>query len=229
MGVLFCVRGAFSCPRCFPFALSPVGPAGAVPFTLSPWGRPSGLARLPVECAGPPLPSQRCYDGLVAAEHIEGHPTTLFHYEGDRAVCDVCPRACALRPGQRGLCFVRAAASDGSGVVLTTYGRSSGFCVDPIEKKPLNHFLPGSPVLSFGTAGCNLACKFCQNWDMSKSRRDGYARRQGDAGSESRRASRSIPVVAASHSPTTTQRSYSWSTPSMSRRPAAPSVSRPWR
>jgi pyruvate formate lyase activating enzyme len=55
-------------------------------------------------------------------------------------------------------------------VVLTTYGRSSGYCVDPIEKKPLNHFLPGSPVLSFGTAGCNLGCRFCQNWDISKSR-----------------------------------------------------------
>jgi len=82
--------------------------------------------------------------------------------------CDVCPRACKLREGQQGLCFVRA-CHDGE-VVLTTYGRSSGFCVDPIEKKPLNHFLPGSAVLSFGTAGCNLACKFCQNWDMSKSR-----------------------------------------------------------
>jgi pyruvate formate lyase activating enzyme len=58
----------------------------------------------------------------------------------------------------------------GDQMVLTTYGRSSGFCVDPIEKKPLNHFLPGTAVLSFGTAGCNLACKFCQNWDMSKSR-----------------------------------------------------------
>jgi pyruvate formate lyase activating enzyme len=55
-------------------------------------------------------------------------------------------------------------------VVLTTYGRSSGFCVDPIEKKPLNHFLPGTPVLSFGTAGCNLSCRFCQNWDISKSK-----------------------------------------------------------
>jgi pyruvate formate lyase activating enzyme len=66
------------------------------------------------------------------------------------------------------LCFVRA-NQDGK-VVLTTYGRSSGFCVDPIEKKPLNHFLPGTPILSFGTAGCNLACKFCQNWDISKSR-----------------------------------------------------------
>ena len=85
-----------------------------------------------------------------------------------RIQCDVCPRACKLRIGQQGLCFVRANVDDT--LVLTTYGRSSGFCVDPIEKKPLNHFLPGTPVLSFGTAGCNLACKFCQNWDMSKSR-----------------------------------------------------------
>jgi pyruvate formate lyase activating enzyme len=88
--------------------------------------------------------------------------------EDGRIQCDVCPRACKLREGQRGLCFVRARQHDA--VVLTTYGRSSGFCVDPIEKKPLNHFLPGSSVLSFGTAGCNLACRFCQNWDISKSR-----------------------------------------------------------
>ena len=73
-----------------------------------------------------------------------------------------------MREGQRGMCFVRAV--EGGEVVLTTYGRSSGFCVDPIEKKPLNHFLPGTPVLSFGTAGCNLACRFCQNWDISKSK-----------------------------------------------------------
>ena len=85
-----------------------------------------------------------------------------------RVQCDVCPRRCRLHEGQRGLCFVRG--RDRNGVELYTYGRSSGFCVDPIEKKPLNHFLPGSAVLSFGTAGCNLACKFCQNWDMSKSR-----------------------------------------------------------
>ncbi len=85
-----------------------------------------------------------------------------------RLQCDLCPRFCKLREGQRGLCFVRGRANDE--IVLTTYGRSSGFCVDPIEKKPLNHFLPGTPVLSFGTAGCNLACKFCQNWDISKSR-----------------------------------------------------------
>jgi pyruvate formate lyase activating enzyme len=96
-------------------------------------------------------------------------PTKYWHRLSDgRVQCDLCPRFCRLREGQRGMCFVRACA-DGQ-IVLTTYGRSSGFCVDPIEKKPLNHFLPGSSVLSFGTAGCNLACKFCQNWDISKSR-----------------------------------------------------------
>ena len=85
-----------------------------------------------------------------------------------RIQCDLCPRFCKLHDGQRGLCFVRA--RDGDHLVLTTYGRSSGFCIDPIEKKPLNHFLPGTPVFSFGTAGCNLTCKFCQNWDISKAR-----------------------------------------------------------
>ena len=96
-------------------------------------------------------------------------PTRYWHTLPDgRIQCDVCPRACRLREGQRGLCFVRGRISDQ--VVLASYGRSSGFCVDPVEKKPLNHFLPGTPVLSFGTAGCNLACRFCQNWDISKSR-----------------------------------------------------------
>lgn len=85
-----------------------------------------------------------------------------------RIQCELCPRDCKLHEGQRGLCFVRQ--REGDAMVLTTYGRSSGFCIDPIEKKPLNHFFPGSAVLSFGTAGCNLACKFCQNWDISKSR-----------------------------------------------------------
>ena len=88
--------------------------------------------------------------------------------ENGRIQCDLCPRFCKLLEGQRGLCFVRQRKA--GQIVLTTYGRSSGFCIDPIEKKPLNHFYPGSSVLSFGTAGCNLACKFCQNWDMSKSR-----------------------------------------------------------
>ncbi len=96
-------------------------------------------------------------------------PTRYWHaIDKGRVQCDLCPRYCKLKPGQRGLCFVRA-NQDGA-IVLTSYARSSGFCVDPIEKKPLNHFLPGTPVFSFGTAGCNLSCKFCQNWDISKSR-----------------------------------------------------------
>ncbi len=104
--------------------------------------------------------------GYVGNSHV---PTKYWHaLEDGRVQCDLCPRFCKLREGQRGMCFVRMC--EDKQVVLTTYGRSSGFCVDPIEKKPLNHFLPGTPVLSFGTAGCNLACKFCQNWDISKSR-----------------------------------------------------------
>ena len=97
------------------------------------------------------------------------HPARWWHTLPDgRVQCDLCPRDCQLHEGQRGACFVRQMV-DGA-MQLTTYGRSSGFCIDPIEKKPLNHFYPGSSVLSFGTAGCNLACKFCQNWDISKSR-----------------------------------------------------------
>ena len=98
-----------------------------------------------------------------------GRSTQYWHkLEDGRIQCDICPRKCKLQAGKKGLCFVRANQKDQ--IVLLTYGRSSGYCVDPIEKKPLNHFLPGTPVLSFGTAGCNLACKFCQNWDISKSR-----------------------------------------------------------
>ena len=97
------------------------------------------------------------------------HPARYWSRLDDgRVRCELCPRLCKLKEGQRGLCFVRQNLGDA--LVLTTYGRSSGFCVDPIEKKPLNHFFPGSAVLSFGTAGCNLACRFCQNWDISKSR-----------------------------------------------------------
>jgi pyruvate formate lyase activating enzyme len=97
----------------------------------------------------------------------ERYPAHYWHRTDDgRIQCDVCPRDCKLREGQRGACFVRMRESDE--MVLTTYGRSSGFCIDPIEKKPLNHFYPGSSVLSFGTAGCNLTCKFCQNSDISK-------------------------------------------------------------
>ena len=102
------------------------------------------------------------------------HPARWWHVlpaeegKAPRIQCDLCPRDCRLHDGQRGACFVRQ--NIGNQMVLTTYGRSSGFCIDPIEKKPLNHFYPGSSILSFGTAGCNLACKFCQNWDISKSK-----------------------------------------------------------
>jgi pyruvate formate lyase activating enzyme len=99
----------------------------------------------------------------------EQYPGRWWHLLDDgRMQCDLCPRDCRLHEGQRGACFVRQRVGDR--MVLTTYGRSSGFCIDPVEKKPLNHFYPGSSILSFGTAGCNLACKFCQNWDISKSR-----------------------------------------------------------
>lgn len=100
------------------------------------------------------------------------HDTVATHYwhflDDGRVQCDLCPRFCKLHEGQRGLCFVRQNLNNQ--IVMTSYGRSSGFAIDPIEKKPLNHFLPGTPIFSFGTAGCNLACKFCQNWDISKSR-----------------------------------------------------------
>ena len=103
----------------------------------------------------------------------KSHPARWWHKLDDgRIQCDLCPRDCRLHEGQRGACFVRM-RPEGEGsdrLLLTTYGRSSGFCIDPIEKKPLHHFYPGSSILSFGTAGCNLTCKFCQNWDISKSR-----------------------------------------------------------
>ncbi len=103
---------------------------------------------------------------LIAADTVRGE----YHHalEGGKVQCDLCPRHCRLHEGQRGFCFVRE-LRDGA-VVLTSYGRASGFCIDPIEKKPLNHFYPGTSVLSFGTAGCNLGCRFCQNWDISKAR-----------------------------------------------------------
>lgn len=105
----------------------------------------------------------------MSGSTLMAYPAQYWHALDDgRIQCDLCPRDCKLHDQQRGACFVRQ--RQGEGLVLTTYGRSSGFCIDPIEKKPLNHFYPGSSILSFGTAGCNLACKFCQNWDISKSR-----------------------------------------------------------
>ncbi len=118
-----------------------------------------------------------CYPGPVrTATPIDpSDPTVVegrwWHRLDDgRVQCDLCPRECKMRAGQRGFCFVRE--NVGGRMALASYGRASGFCVDPIEKKPLNHFLPGSSVLSFGTAGCNLGCRFCQNWDISKARED---------------------------------------------------------
>jgi pyruvate formate lyase activating enzyme len=109
-------------------------------------------------------------DDTITFDDPHTVPTRYWHaLEDGRVQCDVRPRACRLHEGQRGLCFVRARVDDQ--IVLTSYGRSSGFCVDPVERKPLNHFLPGSAVLSFGTAGCNLAGRFCQNWDISTSRK----------------------------------------------------------
>ncbi len=103
------------------------------------------------------------------AAHESRYRARWWSMLGDgRLECDLCPRECRLAEGQRGFCFVRAREDDR--LILTTYGRSSGFCIDPIEKKPLAHFFPGSSVLSFGTAGCNLGCRFCQNWDVSKAR-----------------------------------------------------------
>jgi pyruvate formate lyase activating enzyme len=124
-----------------------------------------------------------------------------------RIQCDLCPRECRLHDGQRGACFVRM--REGDQMVLTTYGRSSGFCIDPVEKKPLNQYYPGSSVLSFGTAGCNLACKFCQNWDISKSREmdtladsaspDGIARAAVAAGCKSVAFTYNDPVIFAEY------------------------------
>src|SRR4051812_24681823 len=133
---------------------------GALPARARAQGRLAGrYAHRPLQ--GLPLHRQQV-DGM-------NHPGRWWHRLDDgRVQCDLCPRDCRLHEGQRGLCFVRM--REGDRMVLTTYGRSSGFCIDPVEKKPLNHFYPGSSILSFGTAGCNLACKFCQNWDISKSR-----------------------------------------------------------
>jgi pyruvate formate lyase activating enzyme len=101
----------------------------------------------------------------ASALHAARHWRQL---EDGRFRCEVCPHHCALREGQQGRCVVRRRS--GGRMVLATYGRTSGFCIDPIEKKPLHHFFPGTSVLSFGSVGCNLSCRFCQNWHLSRSR-----------------------------------------------------------
>ncbi|MFI5338171.1 MAG: AmmeMemoRadiSam system radical SAM enzyme [Opitutales bacterium] len=106
---------------------------------------------------------------MVSAALPSARPGRWWRMRPDgRIECLLCPRRCKLHEGQHGFCFVRQRSHDE--MVLTTWGRSSGFCIDPIEKKPLHHFYPGTSVLSFGTAGCNLGCRFCQNWDISKAR-----------------------------------------------------------
>ena len=84
--------------------------------------------------------------------------------------CTLCPRDCHIGEGQNGFCYIRQ--NRGGRLVSAGYGRTTGFAMDPVEKKPLAHFYPGSRVLSFGTAGCCLGCRFCQNWDISKARQD---------------------------------------------------------
>jgi len=107
------------------------------------------------------------FDGNVYPENMVD--TKYWHeIDENRVQCDLCPRFCQIKEVKRGLCYIRA--NHEHKIVMTSYGRSSGFAVDPIEKKPLNHYYPGSKIYSFGTAGCNLSCKFCQNWDISKSR-----------------------------------------------------------
>jgi len=139
--------------------------------------------------------------GVVRGEHWHAIE------DGRRVQCDLCPRACKLQEGQRGFCYVRQARA--GGIDLTSYGVASGFCIDPIEKKPLYHFYPGSSVLSFGTAGCNLGCRFCQNWDISKAREqsrlhasaspESIARAARDAGAKSIAFTYNDPVIFAEY------------------------------
>lgn len=90
--------------------------------------------------------------------------------DNGKILCTLCPRYCTIGEGQKGFCFIRENIN--GKLYSIGYGRPTGFAVDPIEKKPLSHFYPGTDILSFGTAGCNLGCKFCQNWTTSKSKYD---------------------------------------------------------
>ncbi len=151
-------------PATSPTPAAPAPTSASTPLHAGAHATESALA------PGPPQTTQTPQAApLPERETLTGLATDYWQRLPDgRLQCDVCPRHCRMSPGQRGLCFVRGATD--TGVVLTSYGRAAGFCLDPIEKKPLAHFLPGTAVLSFGTTGCNLACNFCQNWDVSKSR-----------------------------------------------------------
>jgi pyruvate formate lyase activating enzyme len=108
---------------------------------------------------------------------------------GGRVHCYLCPRHCHIHAGQAGFCFIRVNLE--GKLYSLGYGSPAALQIDPIEKKPLSHFLPGSRVFSMGTAGCNMGCFFCQNWDISKSRQD-QVRSQ-------RVASEDVPLLALEH------------------------------
>lgn len=99
------------------------------------------------------------------------HPAMWWEKaDNGKLLCTLCPRYCTIGEGQAGFCYIRQNIN--GKLYSIGYGRPTGFAIDPVEKKPLNHFLPGSDILSFGTAGCNLGCKFCQNWSTSKAKID---------------------------------------------------------
>jgi pyruvate formate lyase activating enzyme len=102
-------------------------------------------------------------ESLHEARWWETEPNGKVH-------CYLCPRHCHIGEGQAGFCFIRA--NEGGKLYSLGYAHPAALQIDPIEKKPLNHFLPGTRVFSMGTAGCNMGCFFCQNWDISKSRSD---------------------------------------------------------
>jgi pyruvate formate lyase activating enzyme len=142
--------------------------------------------------------------GILAAVADRGlHPARWWHpAERGKLLCTLCPRYCLVGEGQAGFCYIRQ--NHGGRLWSAAYGRSTGFAVDPIEKKPLNHFLPGARVLSFGTAGCNLGCKFCQNWDISKARLDQHDSEIATPDDVVRRARRIAPAWRTSSSPPAT-------------------------
>lgn len=102
------------------------------------------------------------------AQTLSGKDLWSALREDGRRECRLCPRHCRMKDGQRGFCFIRQ--NQRGKIVNTAYATSLGFQIDPIEKKPLNHFYPGTAALSFGTAGCNLGCTFCQNWHLSRAK-----------------------------------------------------------